>query len=335
MAVARIAEGWTQRQVASFLGVSDRAVRLWVAAHRAGGDAGLAAKPHPGRKPFLTPAQERQVLGWLADKPSAHGFRTDLWTARRVAALIRLRLNVRFHPHSLREWLTRRGFSPQIPAKRARERKPDEIARWVAEDWPRIQATAAATHAHVVLIDETGCFLNPLLRRTWAKRGRTPVLASWGRHRDKVRVIGAVSVSPAARRLGLYFATDPDGFFTAAKVVGFLRDLLRHLRGRVLVVWDRGSNHKGPAVRHLLGRNKRLTLEYLPGYAPDLNPVEAVWSGLKYGKLANLIPEDVHALDNWVLEYLVPLKFDHKLLKQLWKGSELPFVTGTPQPASQ
>ena len=189
---------------------------------------------------------------------------------------------------------------------------------------------AAAEEAHIVLIDETGCFLNPLVRRSWAKTGQTPVLDSWGRHRDKVSVIGAVSISPRAHRLGLYFATDPKDFFNAQRVVGFLRDLLRHLRGKVIVVWDGGTNHKGPEIRQFLARNRRLTLERLPAYAPDLNPVEVVWSWLKYSKLANFVPADVRDLEDWVLEYLVPLKCDPHLLRQLWEGSDLPFPTLQP-----
>jgi hypothetical protein len=187
------------------------------------------------------------------------------------------------------------------------------------------QKKAAAEGAHLVLIDEAGLFLNPLVRRTWAPAGCTPVLQSWGRHRDKVSVIGAVTVSPAARRLGFYFATDPADFFNAGRVVGFLRDLLRHLRGRVIVVWDGGSNHKGPLVRAFLRRNRRLRLERLPAYAPDLNPVEAVWSWLKYGRLANFVPEGVHDLDGWVTDDLVELKHDPGLLRALWAGSDLPF----------
>ena len=165
-----------------------------------------------------------------------------------------------------------------------------------------------ADGAHVVLIDEAGLFLNPLVRRTWAPVGHTPVLDGWGRHRDKVSVIGAVTVSPVARRPGFYFATDPADFFNAERVVGFLRDLLRHLRGKVIVVWDGGSNHKGPLVRAFLKRNRRLRLERLPAYAPDLNPVEAVWSWPKHGRLANFVPADVHDLDGWVNDDLVELK---------------------------
>jgi transposase len=138
-AVRRVSEGWAQRDVAAFLGIHPVTVARWVARHRKGGDGGLRAKPTPGRPRFLTPDRERKVLGWLAQPPTAHGFRTDLWTARRVAELILRRLGVRFHPGYLREWLAERDYSPQKPARRARQRDQAAIDRWVAADWPRIQ----------------------------------------------------------------------------------------------------------------------------------------------------------------------------------------------------
>ena len=146
-----------------------------------------------------------------------------------------------------------------------------------------------------------------------------------GGHRHKVSLIGGVSVSPRAQRLGLYFATEPDGFYTADRVVEFLRELLKHLRGNVVVVWDRGGNHKGPVIWKFLARNRRLRLELLPPWAPDLNPVEAVWSWLKYGQLANFAPEGTEQLDDEIIERLIGLKFDPDLLRSLWERSELPF----------
>ena len=175
------------------------------------------------------------------------------------------------------------------------------------------------------MIDETGLFLNPLVRRSWALRGKTPVIGGDGGHRKKVSAIGAVSVSPVTQHLGLYFATLPDGFFTTQAVVGFLRDLLKHLRGKVVVVWDGGPNHKGPLMRAFLRRNRRLTLERLPAYAPDLNPVEAVWSWLKYGQLANYVPDGVPELDQEVTDRLIELKSDSDLLRRVWEGADLPF----------
>lgn len=145
LAVQRVNEGWTRADVAAFLGVHPETVSEWVRAHKARGDAALAAKPHPGRTPFLTADQEKRVLGWLADKPTAHGFRTDLWTAKRVADPIRTKLSVTFHPHDLREWLTKRNDTPQKPARRARQRDPEAIGRWLRYDWPRIQRKSRRT----------------------------------------------------------------------------------------------------------------------------------------------------------------------------------------------
>lgn len=187
-------------------------------------------------------------------------------------------------------------------------------------------------HAHLVLIDETGLFLNPTVRRTWSLLGRTPVIPGDGGHRTKVSAIGALTLSPVDHRPGFDFQTLAGGYFGAEQVVTFLRDLLRHLRGKVVVLWDGGSNHKGPVIRQFLKRNKRLRLERLPPYSPDLNPVEAVWSWLKWGRLANFAPETLPELEEWAVEYLMDLKFDPELLKALWERSDLPFPTKPAKP---
>lgn len=139
LAVTRVNEGIPPKQVAEVLGVHVESVRQWVRTYRAHGEEGLAGKPHPGRQPFLTADQEQQVLQWLLEKPTAHGFSTDLWTARRVADLIRQKFGVEYHPNYLREWLSKRKMTPQKPARQAQERDIREIGRWRAEDWPAIQ----------------------------------------------------------------------------------------------------------------------------------------------------------------------------------------------------
>ena len=138
-AVARVLAGRTQASVAEGLGVHPVTVAKWMARHRTEGEDGLTAKPTPGRPRFLTSDQERQVKSWLSQKPTEHGFRTDLWSARRIVELIRRKFGVTFHPASMRRWLTERNYSPQRPARKARQRNDDAIAHWVANDWPRIQ----------------------------------------------------------------------------------------------------------------------------------------------------------------------------------------------------
>ena len=176
--------------------------------------------------------------------------------------------------------------------------------------------------------------LSPLVRRSWAPKGQTPVLETRGRYREKVSVIGAVTVSPVAQRLGFYFATDPKNSIGPAGVVAFLSDLLKHLRGKVIVIWDGGGSHKGPRIREFLAKHPRLTVERLPPYCPILNPAEQVWTWLKYGKLANFAPQDVDKVHEWTLEYLIELKHNHQLLKALWNGSELPFPQRIPKQAA-
>jgi len=94
----------------------------------------------------------------------------------------------------------------------------------------------------------------------------------------------------------------------------------------VIVVWDGGSNHKGPAIRELRRRFPRLHLERLPGYAPDLNPVEMIWAYLKHGRMANFVPLHVRHLDRVVVEHLTELRGDPALIRSLWAGSKLPFL---------
>lgn len=137
--------GRTQADVADFLGVHPVTVAKWMAAYRAGGDDALTAKPVPGRPRFLTADQEAQVRSWLLQRPTDFGFRTDLWTAARVAHLIRQRLGVAFHPSYLREWLAKRGYSPQKPVRRAKQRNPVAIDAWLGQGYPAVQKKSPPT----------------------------------------------------------------------------------------------------------------------------------------------------------------------------------------------
>ena len=101
LAVERVNQGYSQTDVAAFLGVSDRAVRYWMKAYRARGRDGLRTPGHPGRPVKLSPGQVAEVLSWFRQSPTAFGYATHLWTAARVAALIRDRLGVSFNPRYL------------------------------------------------------------------------------------------------------------------------------------------------------------------------------------------------------------------------------------------
>lgn len=139
LAVQRALEGYSKQDIADFLDVDARSVRRWLAAFRRHGSAGLAAQPARGRPPKLSPAQEKIVRRWLADNPTEHGFATELWSAPRLVQLIEQEWGISFHPDALTRWLRQRGFTPQKPRRSHRERDAQAIARWLAQDWPRIK----------------------------------------------------------------------------------------------------------------------------------------------------------------------------------------------------
>lgn len=136
-------------------------------------------------------------------------------------------------------------------------------------------------------MDESGFLLTPTVRRTWSPRACTPVVAH-SMVRDKISVISGISVSPRGRRVGLYWhLASPN--INMFEVCSFLRRIMRHLRGPVIVIWDGGKPHRGVAVKALLARHPRLLIERFPPYAPELNPDEGVWRHSK-AELANGCP---------------------------------------------
>lgn len=183
-----------------------------------------------------------------------------------------------------------------------------------------------------MLIDESGALLSPLLKRTLAPKGKTPQIRTWGGHHQKVSMTGALSISPVRQKLNLYFQTWPEMYVDGEFSALFLRQLLHHLKGPVIVVWDRGPMHKGPAIRELLERNPRLCLEELPPYAPDCNPVEWLWKHLKWDELGNFCPQDLEHLERTLVEKLEAAKADPQRLASFLAGSELtlqsPALTG-------
>ena len=153
----------------------------------------------------------------------------------------------------------------------------------------------------IVFIDESGFMLQPLVRRTWAPRGKTPVLKSWDRH-DRLSVISAITLSPKQRQPGLYFHAQRQNV-KADNVRWFLQQVRKQVGGRIAVVMDRLSAHR-TAAKTLSARSRAYSFSWLPAYAPELNPVEFIWSNTKYGKLANFVPKDIGHLEERVHEAL-------------------------------
>jgi transposase len=326
LAVRRVLEGYTAEEVADFLEVDRSSVSRWLAAFRRHGDAGLAARPAPGRPPKLSHTQEKIVFRWLAESPTLHGFPTDLWSAPRLAQLIRRDLDVSLDPEYLTVWLRRREYTPQKPCRVPRERDDDAIALWLARDWPRVKRQARQRGACLMFLDESGLLMAPLLRRSWAPRGQTPQSKEKAGHREKVSVAGAIYLNPRRDKLSLAYQTLVNGFFNNEAVAEFLDAVARRLRRPLAVIWGRGPMHKGDPIEDLLEDWRgRLTIEALPPYSPKLMPVECLWRCLKYCRMCNFTPQNVSQLHERACCELNIIAKDQVLLRSFFHLSHLPF----------
>jgi transposase len=134
-----LARGLTGREVAERVGVDQSTVWRWRKALREHGDEGITTKPIPGRPPALSQEQRDKLIGMLLRGARAHGWSTDLWTTQRIADLIERHFGVRHHRDHVGRMLHQMGLSWQKPIRRASQRDEERIARWVAEDAPRIK----------------------------------------------------------------------------------------------------------------------------------------------------------------------------------------------------
>lgn len=182
-------------------------------------------------------------------------------------------------------------------------------------------------------MDEAGFSTHPARRTTWGLKGRTPVIKIAGRGWKKISAAGALTVSPGGRggkgrRVVQYFRLyehDIDGPTCA----GFLRALLRRVRGRVTLIWDGLAVHRAPAVKAVLARCRRVEVHRLPSYAPELNPVEPMWANGKGVKLRGIVPEDLDDLHTETSMALADIASDQRLLRSFFKATPqvLPGVT--------
>jgi hypothetical protein len=153
------------------------------------------------------------------------------------------------------------------------------------------------------LIDQSGFLLHPTVRRTWATQGQTPIHYSGDRH-DRLSVTGAITVSPVRQRLGLSFSI-ASHHLTGEEVFAFVQQLHGHRTRPLLLIGDRWSGHHKAARLLQAMYGTRIHTEYLPAYAPALNPIEHCWSHTKYGEMAHFLPQDVAPLAAEVAHSLV------------------------------
>jgi transposase len=251
-------------------------------------------RPGGGRHLKLTGDQLKRLEQLLSEGATAHGWQNNLWTAKRVAQVIRKRLGVTVCIATVRRMLKEQiGWSLQKPAVQLRNRNDDEIARWRTEVFPGIVKKAWDGQSHLTFIDESGFMLSPTLRRTYAPRGHPPIIEVSDPH-ARISVIGAITLSPRHRHVRLTFQMLPDNAnFHGESVAEFLRTLSYSVKGPNTIIWDSVRIHLAHLVQSYLVTRNDIVTETFPSNASDLNPVDSVWSYIKYSRLPNYTPFDL------------------------------------------
>jgi putative transposase len=131
--------------------------------------------------------------------------------------------------------------------------------------------------ATLVLEDESGFSLVSPLKRTWSRRGQTPVQRTAIDHHQRLNLLGGLLVSPKGKRIRLCIRSFWHSL-TGTEVIAFLQQILHRVSGSIVLVWDRHPIHKRKMVQDFLAKHKRLHMFYFPVAAPELNPAEFIWT---------------------------------------------------------
>jgi transposase len=302
-AVRAVLDGMTQAEAARVFGVHHNAVNRWIKRYREGGWAGLSEQRRgrrPGEQAALTQHQQQELMALVREStPDQLGLPGFLWTREAVAELITQRYGVWLARTTVGGYLRGWGFSPQRPQRRALEQNPAAVARWLATEFPAIRARAKREGGVVLWLDEMGVRSDAAAGRSWAPVGQTPVIKRTGK-RFRVNMISAIS-NAGMLRFRLFV-----GSFTGRVFIEFLRRLLRDCgRRKVHLIVDGHPVHRAKLVSAWVGRHAdRIELHFLPGYSPELNPVELLNHDVKANAAGRRRPRSADELREELHGYL-------------------------------
>jgi transposase len=302
-AVRAVLDGMSQVEAARVFGVHPNAVNRWIKRHREGGFQGLAERRRgrrPGEQPALSTPQQQEVVALVRETtPDELGLPGFLWTREAIGELIAQRYGLWLARTTVGGYLRGWGFSPQKPQHRALEQDPVAVARWLSEEYPAIRAQARREGGVVLWLDEMGIRSDAAAGRSWAPIGQTPVIKRTGK-RFRVNMLSAIS-NAGRLRFRLFV-----GSFNGPVFIDFLGRLLRDCGGRkVHLIVDGHPVHRAKLVgAWVAGHAERIELHFLPGYSPELNPVELLNHDVKANAAGRRRPRSAGELRQELHGYL-------------------------------
>lgn len=324
MAIERVRDGESASSVISSFGFNRTTIYKWLkAASKPGvGVKALRSRSTTGRPRRLTPRQEQQVLRWVNGRdPRQYGMDFGLWTRRVVAELIERKFGIQLGVTAVGELLARLGLTPQKPLQRAYQRDPEAIEAWRRERFPEITRQAKASGGEIFFWDESGFRADAVHGKTWGVKGQTPVIERPGQRQS-------ISAASAVNARGGFWYCTYEGGLNAELFVTLLRRMMQYRTKPVHLVLDGLPAHKTALVKaYVAATNGLLTLHFLPGYAPDLNPDELVWSHMKRTGVARKPLRRGEKLREKIEAQLAAIKRKPTLVQSFFKAPSVAYIT--------
>lgn len=301
-AVAAVGNGMTHVKAAEVFGVTRHSVDRWIKTYRAAGVDALKAKKRgpKGEQSRLKGWQAATICNLIRDRhPEQLKLPFVLWTAEAVQQLIHRRFKLHVSGRTVRRYLSRWGFTPQKPVRRAYERDDAAVQHWLQKEYPAIRKAAKREKALIYWADRMGVRSDHQAGRSYAPRGKTPVIPGTGQR------FGCNVFSAITNRGHLDFMVFKKSF-TAPVFLRFLRRLIKQTCRKIFIIVDRHPVHRSKKVREWLNNNaSRIRLFFLPGYSPDLNPDEMVNQDVKTNAVGRKRAHNRGQLMRHVRQYLV------------------------------
>ena len=324
MAVQRVREGEDPAAVMASYGLCRTTIYKWLNKTRGRGQGihRLRARRGTGRPRTLTAAQEGQVFRWVNGKsPMQYGFDFGLWTRKLVQTLIRQKFGARLSLASVGSLLARVNLTVQKPLQRAYQRDPEAIARWQQETYPALARQARRAGAEIHFWDESGFRADQVSGKTWGRRGQTPIVAVPGQRQG-------ISAASAVNAKGAFWFATYKGGLNGELFVTLLKRLMYRRRKPLYLVLDSLPAHKTRLAKaYVASTHGKLSLHFLPGYAPELNPDELVWSHAKRTGDARRPLQKGEKLEPRIRTQLAAIGRNPALVRSFFKHPSVDYIT--------
>ena len=318
-------QGRKHSEISAITGVHRSTCVAWWNRYKKEGKKALKIKKrgrHTGSCRKLTEEQEKQIRKAIRDKcPDQLKLPFALWTRIAVQQLIKELWKIEVPIRTIGDYLKRWNFTPQKPLKRAYEQNPKAVKKWLNEQYPAIKQKAKKEDAEIHWGDETGLCNDSYHGRSYAPRGKTPVIRLSAKKCKRVNLISTVTNQGKVRFMIYKDRMNADTF------IKFMKRLIKDAGRKVFLILDNLPVHHSYKARDWLEEHTdQIEVFFLPSYSPELNPDEYLNCDLKAGVHSGPPARSKEQLKNKALSHLRKLQKMPTRVMKYFKHSKIAYA---------